>query len=141
MSASALMSIGTRALTANYAALQTTGHNIANANTVGYSRQTVDFETAGGQFSGAGFFGKGVEISTIARAHSEYLTSEAATARSLAASDQSRSTQLQQLEKIFQIGENGLGYAAGQLFNSFADVAAKPQDLSADRSWTTSRPA
>jgi flagellar hook-associated protein 1 len=131
MSASALMSIGTRALTANYAALQTTGHNIANANTVGYSRQTVDFETAGGQFSGAGFFGKGVEISTIARAHSEYLTSEAATARSLAAADQSRSTQLQQLEKIFQIGENGLGYAAGQLFNSFADVAAKPQDLSA----------
>ena len=34
------LSIGSRAMTANYAALQTTGNNIANANTAGYSRQT-----------------------------------------------------------------------------------------------------
>ena len=33
MAGSLLMQIGTRALFANYAALQTTGHNIANANT------------------------------------------------------------------------------------------------------------
>jgi flagellar hook-associated protein 1 len=131
MSASALMAIGTRALSANYAALQTVGHNIANANTVGYSRQSVDFETAGGQYSGAGFFGKGVATSTVTRAHSDYLTSEAATARSLAAADQTRSSQLQQLEKVFKIGESGLGYAAGELFNAYADVAARPQDLSA----------
>jgi flagellar hook-associated protein 1 len=131
MSASALMSVGTRALSANYAALQTTGHNIANANTVGYSRQSVNFETAGDQFTGAGFFGKGVLVSTVERAHSDYLTGEAATARSIAAADQSRSSQLQQLEQVFKTGEAGLGYAAGQLFNAYADVAAKPQDASA----------
>ena len=131
MSASALMSLGTRALSANYAALQTTGHNIANANTVGYSRQSVNMETAGDQFTGAGFFGKGVLVSTVERAHSEYLTNEAATARSMAASDEARSSQLQQLEKVFKTGESGLGYAAGQLFNAYADVASKPQDASA----------
>ena len=48
MSASALFSIGTRAMTASYAALQTTGNNIANASTRGYSRQQVALETAGG---------------------------------------------------------------------------------------------
>ena len=40
VSISSLLSIGSRAMTANYAALQTTGNNIANANTAGYSRQT-----------------------------------------------------------------------------------------------------
>ena len=43
---SSLTTIGGSALAANYAALQTTGHNIANANTRGYSRQTVELETA-----------------------------------------------------------------------------------------------
>jgi flagellar hook-associated protein 1 FlgK len=131
MSSSALMSIGTRALSANYAALQATGHNISNANTPGYSRQTTVLESAGGQFSGAGFFGKGVLVTTTERAHSEYLTNEAATARALAAADETRSRQLQQLEAVFKTGEAGLGYAAGQLFNAFADVASKPQDASA----------
>ncbi|TMH30598.1 MAG: hypothetical protein E6H58_13860, partial [Betaproteobacteria bacterium] len=49
MSSSALLSLGTRAMFANYAALQTTGNNIANVNTAGYSRQSVELETAGGQ--------------------------------------------------------------------------------------------
>jgi flagellar hook-associated protein 1 FlgK len=126
-----LLSLGVRAMTANYAALQTTGNNISNANTAGYSRQSVQLETAGGQFSGAGFFGKGVNVTTVARAHDEFLTREAATTRALAASSAARSTQLQQLEKVFEIGEAGIGHAAGQLFNSFVDVANNPQDLSA----------
>ena len=55
MSSSALMSIGQRAMFANYASMQTTGHNIANAQTPGYSRQTVQLATSGGQQTGAGF--------------------------------------------------------------------------------------
>lgn len=131
MSASALMSLGMRAMTANYAALQATGHNIANVNTVGYSRQTVNLETAGGQFSGAGFFGKGVNVATIQRAHSDFLTREAATTQAIAAADAARSNQLQQLEKVFSMGETGLGYAAQQLYNAFVDVVNRPQDASA----------
>ena len=38
---SGLMNIGLRAMIANSAALQVTGHNIANANVEGYSRQGV----------------------------------------------------------------------------------------------------
>jgi flagellar hook-associated protein 1 FlgK len=131
MGSSALMALGMRAMTANYAALQATGNNIANVNTVGYSRQSVELETAGGQFTGAGFFGKGVNISSVVRAHDQFLTREAATTRSVAAADAARSSQLQQLEKIFAIGESGLGYAAQQLYSAFVDVANRPQDASA----------
>ena len=131
MGSSALMALGMRAMTANYAALQATGNNIANVNTVGYSRQSVELETAGGQFTGAGFFGKGVNISTVVRAHDQFLTREAATTRSVAAADAARSSQLQQLEKVFAIGESGVGYAAQQLYSAFVDVANRPQDASA----------
>ena len=131
MSVSALISIGQRALAANYAALQTTGNNIANASTPGYSRQSVELETAGSQASGSGFFGKGVNVATVSRAHDEFLTREAASTQSVAAADASRYDQLQRLEKVFGLGEAGLGYAAGQLFSAFVDVSSKPQDASA----------
>ena len=128
---SGLMSIGTRAMFADYAALQTTGNNIANASTKGYSRQSVELATAGGQFTGAGFFGRGVDIATVTRSHSDYLAREAMGARSLAAADNARSTQLQQLEKVFATGESGVGYAAGAFLNAFVDVASRPEDISA----------
>lgn len=130
MGASALMSLGMRAMTANYAALQATGHNISNVNTPGYSRQSVVLETNGGQFTGAGFFGKGVNVASVQREHSEFLTREAATTRAIAAADETRSNQMQQLEKVFALGEDGIGYAASQLFNAFVDVANKPADTS-----------
>jgi flagellar hook-associated protein 1 FlgK len=128
---SSLLSIGARAMFANYAALQTTGNNIANANTPGYSRQQVELSTAGGQFTGAGFFGKGVNIDTISRSHNAYLTKEAALSRSQAAADETRLQQLQELEKVFPTGEAGLGFAAGEMLNAFVDVANNPQDPSA----------
>lgn len=131
MGASGLMSLGMRAMSANYAALQATGHNISNVNTPGYSRQSVVLETNGGQFTGAGFFGKGVNVASVKREHSEFLTREAATTKAIAAADEARSTQLQRLEKVFPLGEDGLGYAATQMFNAFVDVANKPADTSA----------
>ena len=131
MSASSLMSIGMRAMNANLAALQTTGHNISNANVLGYSRQQVELETATGQFSGAGFFGKGVDVATVTRSHNEFLTREAAAAKSQGAGDQARLEQLTRLEQFFPPGEQGLGYASGQLLNAMVDLASRPQDSSA----------
>ncbi len=131
MAGSVLMQLGTRALFANYAALQTTSHNIANANTEGYSRQSLELETAGGQFSGAGFFGKGVNVTTVSRAHNEFLTREAVAAQSVASADEARAAQLKQLEPVFSTGESGIGYAAGEFLNAFVDVASRPQDLAA----------
>jgi flagellar hook-associated protein 1 FlgK len=126
-----LFSIGTRAMQASYATLQTTGHNIANVNTPGYSRQQVELKTAGGQFTGAGFFGRGVDIGTISRSYDSFLAREVVTTRSLAAADATRTEQLRRLEAVFPPGENGIGFKAGALLNAFADVAARPQDAAA----------
>jgi flagellar hook-associated protein 1 FlgK len=128
MAASTLMSIGMRAMVANYAALQTTGHNIANASVAGYSRQQVELATSTGQFTGAGFFGKGVDVQTVSRSHNAFLTREAATSRSLASMDAARLQALKQVENVFRPGEQGVGYAAGEFLNSIVDLASQPAD-------------
>ncbi|MEO8154761.1 MAG: flagellar hook-associated protein FlgK [Rhizobacter sp.] len=131
MGTSTLMGIGTRAMFANFAALQTTGNNIANANTQGYSRQEAQLATANGQYTGAGFFGQGVNVTTVARSYDRFLTTQAAATNSAASADKARADQLTQLESIFPLGETGIGHAAGQVLNAFVDVANNPQDSSA----------
>jgi len=130
MSTSAVMSLGVRAMFADYAALQTTSNNIANANVAGYSRQQVSLETAKGQYTGAGFFGKGVNVTTVTRSYDQFLTREAANSKALAATDKARLDQLNLLEQVFPTGESGIGYAAGQFLNSMVDLASNPQDAS-----------
>jgi len=130
MGASPLMTLGMRAMAANYAALQVTGHNIANANVKGYSRQRAELATALGQFSGSGYFGKGSDVETITRAHNAFLTREANATTSIASMDKARLEELQQLETVFKTGEQGLGYAALQFLNSMGDLANAPGDTS-----------
>lgn len=128
---SMLMQLGTRAMFAAYAQLQTTGQNIANASTVGYSRQQVILGTTQGQYTGSGYFGRGVTVQTVTRASNMFLTAQAAATKATASGDAARLSMLQQLEKVFGTGAGGLGYAATQLFNSFSELAAAPGDMSA----------
>lgn len=131
MGATPLMSLGMRAMAANYAALQVTGHNIANASVPGYSRQRVELATALGQFSGSGYFGKGSDVETITRMHNAFMTREAMTVKGLAAKDDARLQQLQKLETVFPTGEQGLGHTTLQFLNAFSDLASLPSDSSA----------
>jgi flagellar hook-associated protein 1 FlgK len=126
-----LLSLGARAMFANQAALQTIGQNIANANTAGYSRQSVTLTTSPGQYTGAGFFGKGVDVQIVVRSHNEFLTKEAASSKSTASADATRAEQLTRMEKVFQPGTEGLGYAASQFLNAMVDVTSRPSDPSA----------
>ena len=131
MSSSGLMTIGMRAMFANTAALNVAAHNIANANVAGYSRQEVDLETAKGQFSGNGFYGKGVNVVTVKRVHDDFLTMQAAAAKAVAARDDARASQLQQLEQVFPPGNAGIGYATGDFLGAMVDLASTPADASA----------
>ncbi|MBE01909.1 MAG: hypothetical protein CL958_02260, partial [Euryarchaeota archaeon] len=60
-----LMGIGLSGILSHQTALNTTGNNITNANTEGYSRQEVQFATQEGQRTGAGSIGSGVTIENI----------------------------------------------------------------------------
>ena len=128
---SGMLDIGTRALKANQVAIQTAGNNIANVNTPGYSRQSVVIQNVAGQFSGTGYYGKGVEVLTVQRNHSEFLTRQAAQSGAIAAADTTRMNQLKQLEDIFEGGPSAIGASVSNMLNAFSDVASAPTDLTA----------
>jgi flagellar hook-associated protein 1 FlgK len=128
---SGALNIATRALNTNLAALQVIGNNIANVNTEGYSRQNVLLQSSGYQEFGNGFFGKGVEIATVTRSHSAYLTREAILSQSVASADGLRLSKLRQMEDLFPTGESGLGSAMNSMLNAWSDVAAAPSNLTA----------
>ncbi len=126
-----LLNVGSRALMANQIALQTTGHNIANVNTAGYSRQSVAFQTSPGQNMGSGYIGNGVDVNTILRNFNDLLNRQAATASAVSAADSARATSLAQMQEVFGGGKTGLGAAITDMMNSFGDVAGAPTDPSA----------
>lgn len=128
---SGILNISASALTANQAALQTVGNNIANVNTPGYSRQSVVLQNIPGQFTGGGYYGKGVNLVAITRSYSDFLTKQATLAQSVAVADKTRENNLITLEASFQGGPNGLGAAVGNLLNAFSDIANAPNDLTA----------
>lgn len=128
---SGLLSVGTRALQANQVMLQTAGNNIANVNTPGYSRQSAVLQTTTGQFTGGGYIGKGVDIQTIQRNFSAFLTRQSALASATGAADSSRADKLKQLEGLFPGGTAGLGATINDMLNAFSDVANAPTDLTA----------
>ena len=131
MGASLLLTLGARAMNASQTAINTIGHNIANANTPGYSRQSVVLKTAAPQFTGGGFQGKGVQVDTITRAYNQFLSREATSSRATAASDLTLLNNLQRLEKVLPPGEAGLGQGMSQFLNAMVDVSSRPSDTAA----------
>jgi flagellar hook-associated protein 1 FlgK len=60
-----MMSIAAQALKAQQAAIQTAGHNVANASTPGYSRQKVILETQTPAFENGLVLGRGVNATVV----------------------------------------------------------------------------
>ena len=128
---SGLLNIGMNALNANSAALQTIGHNIANANTAGYTRQAVRLESAVGHLGMGGVIGRGVHVAGVERVYSDFLSSQLNSTHAQQAADASRAEKLGILEMNFPNGSAGLGMAIGDMLNSFSYVVAAPNDMTA----------
>jgi len=75
--ASAFLGLGTSysGLTANQRALQVTSHNIANANTIGYTRQRMDMQAYKPDQlpGGLGTLGLGVDVTAVKQIRDEFL--------------------------------------------------------------------
>src|SRR6218665_3795472 len=117
-----LLNVSTRALLADQVVLQTTGHNIANANPPGYSRQSVALQTVPGQSTGNGYIGQGVDVAGIVRNQSELLTRQSAAAGAAQSADAVRPERLGQLQDVFSGGSAGPGAALHRKLNTFPHV-------------------
>jgi flagellar hook-associated protein 1 FlgK len=127
-----LLNIGKTGLYAAQAGLATTGHNIANANVTGFSRQVVIQAAGVGQGSGSGFVGSGTEVSDIQRYSDSFLNAQVRSAQSTTSALSAYDAQISQVDNMLSDTTSGLSPALQDFFKSV-------QDLSANAASTPSR--
>ena len=127
--ASSIYSIGLSGLAAAQAGLVTTGHNIANVNTAGYSRQETLFGTSVPQFLGGFFYGRGVDVAGVRRIYADYLATQVLNTRANASQLEAMSTELSQLDNLFGDPASGLSPALNDFFAGVNAVAAHPASV------------
>ncbi len=129
-----IIGIGLSGLAAAQAGLVTTGHNISNVNTPGYSRQQTLQSTALPLFTGGGYVGQGVNVDTVRRVYSDFLAARTTRTQSEASQLDTLQTQLQQLDNVFSDTTSGLAPAIDQFFAGINALAANPADASTRQS-------
>ena len=112
-------------------ALDTTSHNITNANTVGYSRQLPELMTRNAHPSGSGWVGNGVDVVTIKRAYDDFLSNQARSAASSYNHANTFATQASRISNLFGNSTTGLSASLQNFINAVQSVADTPTSIPA----------
>ncbi|KON80255.1 flagellar hook-associated protein FlgK [Azoarcus sp. PA01] len=126
-----LLSIGLTGINSSQANLLTTSHNITNANTPGYNRQTAIITTNDPQFSGAGFFGQGSKVDAVRRQYDQFLGQQVLNASARKEELSAYDAQLGQLDNLLADPSAGLAPALSDFFKGVQDVATNPASIAA----------
>lgn len=126
-----LISIGLSGLSASQTALATTGNNIANVDTAGYSRQSVVQKSASAEFIGVGYVGNGTTVADVRRIYSEYLNTQLRTSTGLDAEAQTYLTQINQTDALLADSTTGISSVLSSFFAALQTAAENPTDASA----------
>jgi flagellar hook-associated protein 1 FlgK len=126
-----VMNTGRSGMVAAKAAIATTGHNITNANTDGFSRQRVETETATPQ-NGVGSraqIGSGAKIARVSRLNDEYVEKQLRNANRDVSHFEEKEVVLRQTEDIFnEMNGDGLNRLVARFFNDFRKLANDPSN-------------
>ncbi|WP_124949227.1 flagellar hook-associated protein FlgK [Sulfuriferula thiophila] len=136
-----ILSIGQSALAAAQIGISTTGHNIANASTPGYSRQTVIQGAATAQDFGYGFVGQGVDVTSIQRIYSDFQATQVNNTQSTASSLNSYYTQISQVNNMLADSTSGLSPTLQSFFKGIQDLASNPSSAASRQSALSSASA
>lgn len=131
--------ISKRSLFAQQTALQTTGHNVSNANTQGYSRQVVNlvaslpYEPASMTRSAVpGQMGQGVEFDQIKRVREKFLDTQYYDENKTLGEWTIRKDTLEKLEAIVnEPSDTGIRQVVEGFWNAWQDVSKEPENLTA----------
>jgi flagellar hook-associated protein 1 FlgK len=127
-------------LLADQQAIDTTGHNITNANTEGYSRQVAVLQTnepmriaAMSPTNGeGGQLGTGVSVATITRIRDTYLDAQYRTQNSALGAATTQADELQQAQSAFdEPSSAGLATQLSAFWSAWGELAKEPSSEAA----------
>lgn len=110
-------------------ALDVTSHNIANANTPGYSRQVAHFTARPGAGSGVGYIGAGTQISSIERMYDAMQTEQLRTTTTGYARFNTLNNLSSRIDVLLADPDTGLNSGLQSFFNSVQDLANDPSSI------------
>lgn len=119
-----IFSIGVSALKAASLGITTTGNNIANADTAGYSRQRVQQNETVTQNTSYGYVGSGVTVETISRIYDKYLTTQLQSATAQASYYDTLSSSLTSIDNILSDSTSGVSSAMKAFFAALQTVSS-----------------
>jgi flagellar hook-associated protein 1 FlgK len=124
-----IFGIGLTALNAASIQLSTTSQNISNANTPGYTRQSVTQSELLPQATGNGFLGRGVDVTQIYRNYNKYLSDQVQTAQASNSYADAQLTQLSQIDNMMANNAVGLTPSMQQFFSSLQTMTQDPSSI------------
>jgi flagellar hook-associated protein 1 FlgK len=125
-----ILSIAQSGLHAAQAGINTTGQNIANVSTPGYSRQVVEQQPSPSVQYGLTSVGQGTNVTGINRIYSEFLAVQANTARTTSSNLATQSAEMQPINNLLTDSSSGLSTSILDFFNKLQDLSSKPSDTS-----------
>ena len=138
MSLSSILSVAASALSAQETAIQITDNNIANAQTAGYSRETVALtETSPQQTAGGQELGTGVDVSSIQSIRASLLALSIQQQSSAQTSAAAQENALTSVQGLFPDTGSSIGTALSSFFTSLSALSSDPSST-ADRQTTLS---
>ncbi len=124
-----ILSIGVSGLLSFQRSLNTTGHNIANSDTVGYSRQRTLLATQTPQQSGAGWIGSGVKVVDIERIYDDFLATQVRTSQSTTSNLETFADHASRIDNILADPAIGLDPAMQDFFDAMQGLADDPSSI------------
>jgi len=126
------LELGKRALTTHQLWLNTIGHNIANVDTPGYSRQTVTITTTTPDEHYAGLVGTGVKATSIRNIRDLFLTQQYRNENKSLGQWTAKEKTLTQIENTFlEPNEGSLSDLIEQFWTSWMDLESDPESIAA----------
>lgn len=111
--------------------IETTTHNIANANTEGYSRQRVESVSNVPDYSSVHPVGSGVSVSNIARSYDQFINGQLRSSTSAFSEVDSYKAFALQIDNLLADPDTGMEPVIQSFFNAVSDVANDPSDIPA----------
>lgn len=125
-----MMDVGKRSMMNSQTALQTTGHNIANKSTEGYSRQRVELQAAEPTGLGSHRIGNGSKTVAITRTNNPYLEKQIGKEQSNLGYFQGKTDAMNRVEQVYNEQTNkGLNTFVTDFFNSVRELSNNPESL------------
>ena len=121
-----ILSLGQSALAAAQLGISTTGQNIANASTPGYSREVVLQSASASQQIGGVFLGQGVNVTQIQRQYDQYIAAQVNTATTSTGQSSAYLSQISGLNNIIDNSTSGVSPSLQTFFTSIQNMAASP---------------